>query len=84
MRIKFLKPASKEEWVFVIKGEEIILSPIKRNLVLDESVSFAGFRKDHPLLPGTTFTIKGKNVEASLKKAVNTYENELKELSKLF
>lgn len=84
MNVKFLKPASKEEWVFSVKGEEIILSPIKKNLILDDSVSFAGFRKDHPLLPGTTFTIKGKNVESSFKKAVKTYENELKELAKSF
>lgn len=84
MDVKFLKPVSKEEWVFSVKGEEVILSPIKKNLVSDDSVTFAGFRKDHPLLEGTTFTVKSKNVESSIKKAIKAYETELKELSKLF
>jgi len=84
MEIKFVKPRSKTEWEFVIAGEETILNPIKRHLVLDSNVSFTGFRKDHPLLEGTTFVIKGKNVESSLKKAIKAFEAELKGLSKAF
>lgn len=83
MEVKFVKN-DKDFYEFIVKGEEVIFNPIKKNLVLDETVSFAGFRKEHPLLEGTTFTVKGKNVEASMKKAVKTYESELKELSKAF
>lgn len=83
MEVRFNKN-DKDFYEFIVTGDEIVLNPIKKNLILDETVSFAGFRKELPFLEGTTFTIKGKNVEASLKKAVKAYESELKELSKLF
>lgn len=78
------KGNTKELMEFIVKDDEVVLSPVNKNLVLDETVSFTGFRKEHPLLEGTTFTIKGKNAEASLKKAIKAYETELKELAKLF
>jgi len=84
MDIKFIKPHSKTEWVFEITDEETILSPIKKQLILDDAVSFAGFKKNHPLLNGSKVTVKAKNVSTSIKKAIKTFESELKELSKLF
>lgn len=74
----------KDSWELMINGEETILTPIKKKLVMDETVSFAGTNRAHPQLEGVKLVIKGKNVEASFKKAVKELEGELKELGKLF
>jgi len=83
MEVSFNKRKTKE-WEFIIKGEETIFNPIKKELANDSTVSFVGFRKDHPLLEGVTFIIKGTNVEASFKKAVKAFEKDLKALTKDF
>ena len=83
MDIEFITK-NKDEWVLLVKGEETILNPIRKKLALDESIIFVGLKRDHPILEGIKLIIKGKNVEASFKKAVKSFETELKALSKEF
>ncbi len=84
MKLKFTKPKTKTEWNLFITGEETIFNPIKKQLADDPSISFVGFKKNHPQLEGITFIIKGKNVETSFKKAIKELTAELKELNTLF
>jgi len=81
MEVSF-KKRSKTEWDLIITGEETIFNPIKKYLVDDSTITFAGFAKEHPQLEGVKFIIKGSNVEASFKKAVKSFESDLKALSK--
>ena len=83
MDVKFVTK-KKDEWELIIKDEETILNPLRKKLTLDETISFVGLKKDHPILEGTTMIIKGKNVETSFKKAVKALKTDLKTLIKDF
>ncbi len=83
MDIKFIKK-TKDEWEIVATGEETIFNPLKAELLKDETVTFTGFKKKHPLLDDIRFVIKGSNVESSFKKAIKALKTELQELGKLF
>jgi len=69
---------------YLIKGEDTILNPVKHHLIKDKKVSFAGASKEHPQAEGVTLIVKGEGVKQSFSKAINSFKNELKQLSNEF
>ncbi|MFA5405808.1 MAG: RpoL/Rpb11 RNA polymerase subunit family protein [Candidatus Nanoarchaeia archaeon] len=73
----------KDELIISVVDEETILTPIKKKLLEDETITFTGVKKEHPQLNRVDLIVKGKNPAVSLKKAVKAFEIDLKEFAKL-
>lgn len=84
MDIKIIGRRTKNKWKIMIEDEETILNPIKKKLINDKTITFAGYKKEHPLLNKIKLVIKGKDVKKSFKKALNDYKSDLEFLRKEF
>ena len=59
-----------------------ILNLVKRKLIENKSVEFAGYNKPHPLINKSTLVIRSKeNPKALLKKAIDEIIKDLKSLN---
>ncbi|VVB74511.1 DNA-directed RNA polymerase subunit L [Candidatus Tiddalikarchaeum anstoanum] len=82
MKVEVVK--SDDEFLEVKFDEDAhtILNLIKRKLLDNKKVTFAGYNKPHPLINDSTLIIrtKGENPKTVLKEAVKELQEELKSL----
>ncbi len=83
MKVK-IDSDKNNELVVLFEDEDTIINPLKSILINDKNISFAAYSKEHPQKNEVKLIIRGKNPKSSLKKAVNEFINELKELNNFF
>jgi len=84
MEIKVIEE-KKDSLQFEVYGaDHVLMNLLRDELEGDKTVDFTTYSTPHPLLDGYLVTVKGKDPQASVKRALGAVKSEVKDIKDSF